>query len=122
MCNGGEVFVLDMGEPVKIVDLAKDFIRFSGLTEDGIRIEFTGLRLCEKLFEELLADSQEHTLSVPHPKLRIAQAREMNTACLEGILIWIGTHPAQDDANVKHALGQWVQEYMPDQVASTKQT
>jgi len=85
--QGREIFVLDMGEPVKIVDLAKDLIHLSGLAEDDIRIEFTGLRPGEKLYEELLADS-EHTLPTPHPKLRIARAREVDAAWLEDLLAW----------------------------------
>ncbi len=112
MGKGGEIFVLDMGEPVKIVDLAKDLIHLSGLTEDDIRIEFTGLRPGEKLYEELLADS-EHTLPTPHPKLRIARARGVNEAWLDGLMSWVGTHATQDDAEVKRALVQWVPEYVP---------
>ena len=113
MGEGGEIFVLDMGEPVKIVDLAKDLIQLSGLTEDDIRIEFTGLRPGEKLYEELLADS-EHTLPTPHPKLRIARARATNATWLEGLLAWVGEPAAQDDAEVRRALAQWVPEYAPD--------
>ena len=113
MGKGGEIFVLDMGEPVKIVDLAKDLIHLSGLSEGDIRIEFTGLRPGEKLFEELLADS-EHTLPTPHPKLRIAQARVVNEAWLESLLAWVGTRATQDDAEVKRILVQWVPEYVPD--------
>ncbi|MDE2310696.1 MAG: polysaccharide biosynthesis protein [Betaproteobacteria bacterium] len=120
MGKGGEIFVLDMGEPVKIVDLAKDLIHLSGLTEDDIQIEFTGLRPGEKLYEELLADS-EHTLPTPHPKLRIARAREVNAAWLEDLLAWIGAHATQGDAEVKHALVQWVPEYCPDPAANRKQ-
>ena len=74
MGSGGEIFVLDMGEPVKIVDLARELIRLSGYGESDIGIEFTGLRPGEKLYEELLADG-EHTLPTPHPKLRIAKSR-----------------------------------------------
>jgi len=113
MGKGGEIFVLDMGEPVKIVDLAKDLIRLSGMAEDEIRIEFTGLRPGEKLYEELLADN-EHTLPTPHPKLRIAQAREVDVAWLENLLDWVGSRATQDDAEVKCALAQWVPEYTPD--------
>jgi FlaA1/EpsC-like NDP-sugar epimerase len=113
MGKGGEIFVLDMGEPVKIVDLAKDLIRLSGMNEDDIRIEFTGLRPGEKLYEELLADN-EHTLPTPHPKLRIARAREVDAAWLEDLLAWVGARATQDDAEVKGALTQWVPEYIPD--------
>ena len=113
MGKGGEIFVLDMGEPVKIVDLAKDLIHLSGLAEDDIRIEFTGLRPGEKLYEELLADS-EHTLPTPHPKLRIARAREVDAAWLEDLLAWVGVHATQGDAEVKRALAQWVPEYQPN--------
>ncbi len=112
MGQGGEIFVLDMGEPVKIVDLAKELIRLSGFTEDDIRIEFSGLRPGEKLYEELLADS-EHTLMTPHPKLRIAQARQADSAWLEKLLEWtdVATMP---DAQVKTALKSWVPEYQPN--------
>jgi len=109
MGNGGEIFVLDMGDPVKIIDLAKDLIRLSGFTEDEIRIEFTGLRPGEKLYEELLADS-EITLPTPHPKLRIAQARQADAAWLEQLLNWVAATTMADD-EVRSGLAHWVQEY-----------
>ncbi|MBI5429532.1 MAG: polysaccharide biosynthesis protein [Nitrosomonadales bacterium] len=111
MGRGGEIFVLDMGEPVKIVDLAKDLIRLSGFTEDEIRIEFTGLRPGEKLYEELLADN-EHTLPTPHPKLRIAQARQADAAWLAELLHWTSAE-TMADGEVRSALTQWVPEYLP---------
>jgi FlaA1/EpsC-like NDP-sugar epimerase len=75
MGRGGEIFVFDMGEPVKIVDLAKEMIRLSGLKhEEDIQIVYTGLRPGEKLYEELLA-SKESTLPTHHKKIMIAKVR-----------------------------------------------
>lgn len=113
MGRGGEIFVLDMGEPVKIVDLARDLIRLSGFTEEDIKIEFTGLRPGEKLYEELLADS-EQTLPTLHPKLRIAQSRAVEADWLRQMLAWASDNSTLDDAEVKRALKQWVPEYTPD--------
>ena len=73
MGKGGEIFVFDMGKPVKIVDLAQRMIRLSGAKD--VKIEFTGLRDGEKLFEEVLSD-QENTLPTANPKIMVAQVRE----------------------------------------------
>jgi FlaA1/EpsC-like NDP-sugar epimerase len=75
MCKGGEIFVLDMGEPVKIVQLAEDLITLSGLPAGSIEIVFTGMRPGEKLYEELYFDD-EATIATTHPKVRAAYARE----------------------------------------------
>jgi FlaA1/EpsC-like NDP-sugar epimerase len=113
MGQGGEIFVLDMGEPVKIVDLARDLIRLSGLKEEDIRIEFSGLRPGEKLYEELLADN-EHTLVTPHPKLRIAQARKVDAGWVNDLLTWVGAgSETWPDEVVKQRLQQLVPEYTP---------
>lgn len=109
MGEGGEVFVLDMGEPVKIVDLARNMIRLSGFTEDQIRIEYTGLRPGEKLYEEVLADS-ETTRQTPHPKLRIAKSREVNDTLLDACKQWFDT-PIVNDSDVRRQLKQWIPEY-----------
>jgi hypothetical protein len=74
MGKGGEIFILDMGEPVKIVDLARDLVRLSGLPDDSIEVRFTGIRPGEKLYEELYF-VDERTLSTAHPKLRAAYHR-----------------------------------------------
>lgn len=75
MGNGGEVFVFDMGESVKIYDLAKRMIRLSGYEVGEIEIKITGLRPGEKLFEELLAD-EEDTIPTHHPRIMIGKVRE----------------------------------------------
>ncbi len=69
----GEIFILDMGEPVKIVNLARDLIELSGLTPDvDIQIEFSGLRPGEKLFEELLHNAESFD-KTPHPKIKVGR-------------------------------------------------
>jgi FlaA1/EpsC-like NDP-sugar epimerase len=110
MGQGGEIFVLDMGEPVRIVDLARDMIRLSGYGENEIRITFTGLRPGEKLYEEVLA-GDEKTLPTPHPKLRIARAREVPDDWLTGLVEWLERPGILDDYCVRTELRRWVSEY-----------
>ena len=113
MGTGAEVFVLDMGEPVKIANLAQDMIRLSGLHEDEIKVVFTGLRPGEKLYEELLADD-ERTLPTPHEKLRIAIARSANMTWVKKLLKWIDAIQDTEEQKIKQELKMWVEEYTAD--------
>lgn len=80
MCNGNEIFIFEMGESMKIADLARRMIELAGYTPDKeIKIEYTGLRPGEKLYEEVLSN-EENTLPTPNRKIRIAQVREYRYA------------------------------------------
>jgi FlaA1/EpsC-like NDP-sugar epimerase len=113
MGHGGEIFVLDMGEPVRIVDLARNLILLSGLRPgQDIKIEFTGIRPGEKLFEEL-AHLEEETLPTYHPKIKIfANGRsEISVSdCIERLRYFCG---ARDMASLVIQLKELVPDYNP---------
>jgi len=110
--KGGEIFIFDMGESVKIVDLAKKMIKLSGLVLDrDIRIEYTGLRPGEKLYEELLAD-HENTLPTHHKQIMIAKVKEydfevVSSAIAELIELFKG----QDNKAIVKKMKELVPEY-----------
>jgi FlaA1/EpsC-like NDP-sugar epimerase len=108
--QSGQVLVLDMGEPVKIVDLARDMIKLSGHSVDDIRIVFTGLRPGEKLFEELLADA-DSTVPTAIQALRIARI-EVEGDVAE-LLAFAGGAGIPEDASVRAALQRVVNSYGP---------
>jgi len=111
MGRPGELYVLDMGEPVKIADLARQLIQLSGYSEQDIRIEYTGLRPGEKLYEEPLADA-EKTLPTPHPKLRVAQARAPEGAgFVDEVLQWMAAGRDVPASAVRERLHIWIPEY-----------
>jgi FlaA1/EpsC-like NDP-sugar epimerase len=85
IANGGEIFILDMGDPVKIVDLAKNLIKLSGNSIDEIEIEFTGIRPGEKLFEELLKEEEVHEQQI-YPKIYIGKTSELYIEEIEEII------------------------------------
>jgi FlaA1/EpsC-like NDP-sugar epimerase len=112
MGEGGELYVLDMGEPVRIADLARLMVRLVGKSEEEIGIVFTGLRPGEKLYEELLADT-ETTLPTPHPKLRVARSREVDVPRLLAALAWMETHAGVEGLEVRECLRGCIPEYRP---------
>ncbi|MFM8634354.1 MAG: polysaccharide biosynthesis protein [Planctomycetia bacterium] len=111
MGRGGEVFVLDMGEPVRIADLARDMIRLSNLKEGrDIEIRFTGLRPGEKLFEELFT-GEESLRETPHPKIRAARLDPATNASPEQILHRLRHACMRSPADVRAILHELAPEY-----------
>jgi FlaA1/EpsC-like NDP-sugar epimerase len=110
--RSGQVLVLDMGEPVRIVELARQLIRLAGHAADEIEIEFSGLRAGEKLYEELLADA-DTTEPTGMPQLRVARLNQQ-PGSIEALLD-LARSPAAtiDDAAVRAALALAVPEYVP---------
>ena len=110
MGSGGEIFVLDMGNPVRIIDLAKSMIKLSGLTEEDIKIKFVGLRPGEKLYEEILVQG-ENILPTRHEKIFIAKTKKVSSAWVSSLIKWVNDIPSMNESIVKKELKQWVVEY-----------
>jgi FlaA1/EpsC-like NDP-sugar epimerase len=113
MGESGQVFVLDMGKPVKVVEIAKKLIQLAGKTEDQIGIVFSGLRPGEKLYEELLADA-DTTVATVHPKLRIAKLREFrDDGWMNALLDWLDSDLTMPPGTIRAHLRRFVPEYSP---------
>ena len=112
MGKGGEILVLDMGESVRIVDLARDLIALSGFSEDDIEIVFTGLRPGEKLAEELYFE-EEQRVSTPHPKVFCARHRPAELAAVEGLLEALREVLDEPADAIRARLQELVPEYGP---------
>ena len=110
MGRSGQIFVLDMGEPMKIVELARMLIRLSGKSEHDVPISYTGLRPGEKLYEELLAND-ETTEPTPHPKLRVAKTSGQQVVDIEAVVEWIVAAGPSPSAAL---LRQWLQSQVPE--------
>ncbi len=112
MGEGGEIFVFDMGESVKIIDLAKKMIQLSGLQlGKDIEIRVTGLRPGEKLYEELLA-KEENTIATHHPKILKANVRDEDVAQIEAINVLIGLFETQKNDEIVAKMKQIVPEFI----------
>ena len=112
MGAGGEIFVLEMGEPVKIVDLARDLIRLSGLPENAVEITFTGIRRGEKLYEELYFDD-EQTLPTSHPKVRAAYHRPYSLVEVRRAITQLERLLDEPDDFLRRKLRETVPEFHP---------
>ncbi|MER2108132.1 MAG: nucleoside-diphosphate sugar epimerase/dehydratase [Solibacillus sp.] len=113
LAKGGEIFVLDMGEPVKIVDLAKNVIRLSGFSEEEISITYSGIRPGEKMFEELLNPEEIQEQNI-YPKIHVGKANCMESEQLDELLTAIQqleSEPLKELA-VGVANGNWSYDYM----------
>jgi FlaA1/EpsC-like NDP-sugar epimerase len=114
MGRGGEIFILDMGEPVKIVDLARDLIELSGLSTDVIQIVFTGVRPGEKFYEEL-SIAEESVEKTVHPKVYIGRTTAERLVTTRGKLEALRkAADRQDTAALFASLEQLVPEYRRD--------
>jgi len=112
IAKGGEIFILDMGEPVKILDLAKNLIHLSGFKPyEDIPIEITGLRPGEKLYEELLLD-KDNNIATKHEKIFIEKPEEIHEEKIKNFLVDINEKlPGMEDQQVKEEIRKIVPTY-----------
>jgi FlaA1/EpsC-like NDP-sugar epimerase len=114
MGDGGEIFILDMGEPIKIADIARDLIRLSGFEPDkDIKIDYVGLRPGEKLYEELITEG-EGIVPTNHKKIMVLKGTEQNLQILNGNIVKLAAlADDQDTQKIIERLKKIVPEYNP---------
>ena len=121
MAENGEIFVLDMGKPVKIVDLARDLIRLSGKTERDIPICFSGVRPGEKLFEEIGFD-EERMDRTRHPKIYAGKIHHVDLDGLESDIAELSKlRDSQDNARIRAAMRKIVPEMIEPETSAQAQ-
>ncbi|MCI5157234.1 MAG: polysaccharide biosynthesis protein [Candidatus Electrothrix sp. AUS1_2] len=115
MGQGGEIFLLKMGEPIKIADMARELIKLSGRIPDvEIAVEYTGLREGEKLYEELITEG-EGIVETGHEEIMVLRGREENYSFLfQGIEILSEKARQHDAAGIKEIMRELIPEYKPD--------
>jgi len=123
MGHGGEIFILKMGEPIKIAQMARDLIRLAGREPDTeIEIKFTGLREGEKLYEELITEG-EGIVETNHEKIMVLRGNSQTCADLfKGLEVLLQHTRAHDSHGIKDALQQLIPEYTPDHQAESIKT
>ena len=121
MGSGGEIFILDMGTPVKIVDMARDLISLSGFEPDeDIKIEFIGLRPGEKLYEELIT-ADENAQPTQHPKILMLKGAACDMDRLNGKIQELASlAAAQDAALIRSKLQEIVPDYAPSEPSANQ--
>ena len=120
--KGGEIFILDMGEPVRIDDMARNLIRLSGYTPDvDIKIEYTGLRPGEKLFEELLM-AEEGMQETPNKLIHIGKPIEMDDMVFKKKLRQLDEAAFRENEKIKELVAQVVPTYHPEKAGKEERT
>lgn len=115
LSDGDDTFILEMGQPVRILDLARQMIHLSGLKEgEDIEIQFTGLRPGEKLFEELLIEGEKHTRTAHSKILRVSRKEQDHSTLLAAVTQLIKEVEHRDLERVSELVGELADNYVPE--------
>ena len=121
LSEGDDTFILEMGEPVRIVHLARQLIRLSGLKEgDDIDIVFSGLRPGEKLFEELIINGENQTRTAHQKILRVSRKEQDHEALLSAVAELLETGSARQASSMRDQACELVDNYQPTQLPRPK--